>query len=254
MPNASINRNLKWARSIDVGVLRQLYAVLEAINPKTILLSTTYVNGLEVEYRTVDEMLNAPTTQARNVKRLKVVVSEPAVWPPVEPIPLRVTVILEADQWFIRMSFDIQGDSNRCIALERQLDEVFHPTLLPLRSMFYLPIQPDWWIVLIAAQVLPLAAGQYGFNQPSGRLWLAGWLAGNALAAVYIFVKLAVFPRLQFNFGKGARAVARQKLIMAALFGFMIIGGFASIYQEYIKIWYFGASATEQGTANPADK
>ncbi|TAX91555.1 hypothetical protein ELH97_06285 [Rhizobium leguminosarum] len=86
MPNASINRNLKWARSIDVGVLRQLYGVLEAINPETISLSTTYVNGLEVEYRTVDELLNAPTTNARNVKRLKFFASEPAVWPPVDTV------------------------------------------------------------------------------------------------------------------------------------------------------------------------
>ncbi|TAX91554.1 hypothetical protein ELH97_06280 [Rhizobium leguminosarum] len=152
------------------------------------------------------------------------------------------------------MSLDIQGDSNRCIALERQLDEVFYSTLLPLRSVFYLPIQPDWWIVLIAAQLLPLAAGRYGYDQSSARVWLAGWLAGMALAAVYIFVKLLVFPRLQFNFGKGARAVARQKLIVSALFSFLFVGGLASVFQEYIKNWYFGASATEQGTANPADK
>jgi hypothetical protein len=248
MPKASINRNLKWARSFDVGVLRQLHSVIHGINPGATSITTTYSNGLEVEYLTVDELLGAPTTNARHVKRLKFHASEPSVWPRVEgqQPPLQATVILEADLSYMRTSLDIQGDANRCVALERQLDEVFHSALLPLRSLFYAPLTPDWWLVLVGAPILTTVVAPVYGQSPTG-----AWLAGCVLAAIYMAVKLLVFPRLQFNFGRGARAVARQKWILTALFGFMIAGGLGSIYQEYVKIWYFGASAGQQGTANP---
>ncbi|TBZ98276.1 hypothetical protein E0H56_03980 [Rhizobium leguminosarum bv. viciae] len=249
MPKASISRNLKWARNFDVGVLRQLHGVIHGINPEATSITATYSNGLEVEYLTVDELLSAPTTNARKVKRLRFHASEPVAWPPVEgqQPPLQATVILEADLSYMRTSLDIQGDANRCVALERQLDDVFHSALLPFRSLFYVPFSPDWWLVLAGTPILTTL-----IVAPTYLTEMAAWVAGCALAVVYIAVKLLVFPRLQFNFGRGARAVARQKWILTGLFGFMIAGGFGSIFQEYVKIWYFGPSATEQGTAHPA--
>ena len=54
MPKANISRDVKFARNIDVSVLGQLYAVIQAINPENVTLTVTYSNGLEVEYRTVE--------------------------------------------------------------------------------------------------------------------------------------------------------------------------------------------------------
>ncbi|MGF9691438.1 hypothetical protein AAIH46_01355 [Rhizobium sp. 0TCS1.26] len=238
MPKTTVNREVRWSRFLDAGILKRIEELLSPINPEKFRIHVTFSNKYKVECASIDEVMRLPASGGHSIKRLwfRVVEASASVEDKSHPTIAMVTV--QTDFTWTRFEWDIDGEYDRCTSLDKQMSEIATSSWRPLRSFAYAP----YFITdIVVVGVLPpllephiLSQFQVGISKE------AFFLYQITIALIYIGLKAVLFPRVEIGIGYNGKFDNVRRRFVGWIFSILVVAGISAIVGEYWIQSYFG--------------
>lgn len=212
-----VEKPLIGSYAVSSEFVREFCERIRTITGTSVRLIVKYSSGHKEQYADEQAFLSSPWLHAHVVNSIEIDSGNYN----------ETCVQLRFSDFLIRTAtFRVSGQREACIAIEAEilaLTSSIKTYIAPLHSPQFNAIPLGFMIAIFGIAVYER------FNDP-----LKAMLLTSGFVFIIIYLITYLLPKYEIQIGKGKKAAARRQFLAKFAFGFVVVSGLGSIYQDVV--------------------